>query len=129
MSRRSPGERNDIEFRSRAAGLVHQARRAGRIVIGVRQTKDAIREGRLNAALLARDLAGPRRDALLERLRGAEVPVYGGWTKDELGELAGRHAVAALGITDRHIASGLARLAADGSGGDGERREEVEQSG
>lgn len=120
MSRRDPGERGDIEFRLRAAGLVHQARRAGRIVIGVRQTRDAIREGRLSAALLARDLAGPRRQALLERLRGAAVPVYGEWTKDELGELAGRHAVAALGITDRHIASGLARLAAEGSSGDGE---------
>jgi ribosomal protein L30E len=93
-------------------------------VIGVKQTKAAVREGRLAAALLARDLAGPRRDALARRLREAGIPLYVGWAKDELGELAGRPAVAALGITDRHIASGLARLAAEGSAGDAERREE-----
>lgn len=129
MDRRNLGESADAAFRSRAAGLVRQARRAGRVVIGVRQTKDAVREGRLAAALLARDLSGSRRDALLQRLRVAGVPVYAGWTKDELGELAGRQAVAALGITDRHIADGLARLSSDDLGGDGDTGEEVEQSG
>ncbi len=129
MDRRNPGESAAAGFRSRATGLVRQARRAGRVVIGVRQTRDAVREGRLTAALLARDLAGSRRDALLRRLRDAGVPVYAGWTKDELGELTGRQAVAALGITDRHIADGLARLSADGSAEDGVTGEEVEQSG
>lgn len=128
MNRRTPGEVLDAAVRARSAGLVRQARRAGRVVIGVRQTKDAVREGRLAAALLAQDLAGSRREALLERLRSAGVPVYAGWTKDELGELAGRAAVAALGITDRHIAEGLARLSAAGSGEE-ESGEEGEQSG
>ena len=100
MNRRKPVEDRDAAVRARSAGLVRQARRAGRVVIGVRQTKDAVREGRLAAALLAQ----------------------------ELGELAGRAAVAALGITDRHIAEGLARLYAAGSGEE-ESGEEGEQSG
>jgi ribosomal protein L7Ae-like RNA K-turn-binding protein len=116
-------------FRSRAEGLVRQARRAGRVVVGVRQTVDAVRERRLTAALLASDLSGPRREALLERLRAAGVPVYEGWTKDGLGELAGRVAVAALGITDRHIADGLARLAEEATGAGEKGNEEVDQSG
>jgi ribosomal protein L7Ae-like RNA K-turn-binding protein len=116
-------------FRSRAEGLVRQARRAGRVVIGVRQTVEAVREGRLTAVLLASDLSGPRREALLRRLRAAGVPVYEEWTKDGLGELAGRVAVAALGITDRHIADGLGRLADEETGAGGVGNEEVDQSG
>jgi ribosomal protein L7Ae-like RNA K-turn-binding protein len=98
-------------------------------VVGVRQTVEAVRERRLTAALLAADLSGPRREALLERLRAAGVPVYEGWTKDGLGELAGRVAVAALGITDRHIADGLARLADETTSAGEARDEEVDQRG
>jgi ribosomal protein L7Ae-like RNA K-turn-binding protein len=129
MSLRRPVDAEGRVFRSRAEGLVRQARRAGRVVIGVRQTVDAVRERRLTAALLASDLSGPRREALLERLRASGVPVYEGWTKDGLGELAGRTAVAALGITDRHIADGLLQLADETSGAGGVGNEEVDQSG
>ncbi|HET9582336.1 MAG TPA: ribosomal L7Ae/L30e/S12e/Gadd45 family protein [Gemmatimonadota bacterium] len=128
MNLRPPVDGRDREFRSRAHGLVRQARRAGRVVVGVRQTVEAVRERRLSAVLLASDLAGPRREALLVRLRTAGVPAYEGWTKDELGELAGRVAVAALGITDRHIADGLARLAEETAAGEA-GKEEVDQSG
>jgi len=129
MSPRRPVDGGGRVFRSRAEGLVRQARRAGRVVIGVRQTVEAVRDRRLTAALLASDLSGPRREALLERLRKAGVPVYEGWTKDGLGELAGRVAVAALGITDRHIADGLIRLADEATGSGGIGNEEVDQSG
>ncbi len=129
MSRRRPVDGEGRVFRSRAEGLVHQARRGGRVVIGVKQTVEAVRERRLTAVLLASDLSGPRREALLERLRAARVPVYEGWTKDGLGELAGRVAVAALGITDRHIADGLARLADEAKGAGEGGDEEVDQSG
>ena len=129
MNRRLPVDGEGRVFRSRAEGLVRQARRAGRVVVGVRQTVEAVRERRLTAALLASDLSGPRREALLERLRVAGVPVYEGWTKDGLGEIAGRVAVAALGITDRHIADGLARLAEEVTGAGEGGNEEVDQSG
>lgn len=95
---------------SRMAALVRQARRAGRVVIGVRLNRKAAREGRLAAVIVAEDLAPARRDALIDTWRAGRIAVYGGWTKDELGELAGRPAVAVLGVTDRNIAAGLARI-------------------
>lgn len=87
------------------------ARRAGRIVVGVRLTREAVRDGRATAVLVANDLASSRRDRWIARWREAGVPVYTGWTKDELGEIAGKPAVAALTVTDPNIAAGLAGLA------------------
>lgn len=100
-------ELSSVARKGRMAGLVRQARRAGRVVVGVKLSRDAAREGRLAAALVAEDLAPARRDALTAAWRGAGVAVFRGWTKDELGELAGRPAVAVLGMTDRNIAAGL----------------------
>ena len=99
-------------LKPRVDGLVRQARRAGRIVIGVQQTRAAARAGRAAATLLADDLSPRRRETLVDRLNEAGVAMYDGWNKDELGEIAGRAAVAALTITDRHIANGLSGIVA-----------------
>jgi hypothetical protein len=61
---------------------------------------------------VADDLGSRRREILLDGLNQAGVAVYDGWNKDELGEIAGRAAVAALTITDRHIANGLSGIIA-----------------
>lgn len=110
--KKGPGARrlegSPVVRAARMAALVRQARRAGRIVIGVRLNRKAAHERRLAAVLMADDLAPARRDALTDAWRGAGIAVYHGWTKDELGELAGRAAVAVLGVTDRNIAAGLA---------------------
>ena len=98
-------------MKSRAAGLVRQARRAGRIVVGVALTKAAVRSGRVAAVLVAEDLRSDRRDALIDRWSAAGVPVFRGWSKDELGEIAGKTAVSVLAVTDRNIAAGLRALA------------------
>lgn len=92
------------------ARLVGLARRAGQVVVGVRLTRDAVRDERAAAILVADDLATRRRDRWIARWREAGVPVYAGWSKDELGELTGRPAVAALTVTDRNIAAGLREL-------------------
>ncbi|MEJ2152661.1 MAG: ribosomal L7Ae/L30e/S12e/Gadd45 family protein [Gemmatimonadota bacterium] len=99
-------------LKPRFNGLVRQARRSGRIVIGVQQTRAAAKAGRAAATLVADDLSPRRREALVDRLDETGVAMYDGWNKDELGEIAGRAAVAALTITDRHIASGLSGLVA-----------------
>ncbi len=99
-------------LKPRFNGLVRLARRSGRIVIGVQQTRAAAKAGRAAATLVADDLSPRRREALVERLDEIGVAMYDGWNKDELGEIAGRAAVAALTITDRHIASGLSGLVA-----------------
>ncbi len=109
---RSTVDRVGPTLKPRANGLVRQARRAGRIVIGVQQTRAAARAGRAAATLVADDLGSRRREILLDGLNQAGVAVYDGWNKDELGEIAGRAAVAALTITDRHIANGLSGIIA-----------------
>lgn len=86
------------------------ARRAGRIVIGVRLSREAARRGEVAAALVADDLSASRRDRLVSRWRDSGIRVLEGWSKDELGEIAGKPAVAVLGITDRNIAAGIAAL-------------------
>lgn len=97
--------------RTRMSALVRLARRAGSTKVGVRLTREAAREGRAEAILVADDLAPNQRERWIERWRGEGVAVYTGWSKDELGEIAGKPAVAALTITDRNIAAGLAELA------------------
>lgn len=116
MARSGPEpESLDAPLRARAATLVRMARRSGRLVIGVALTREAVRARRAAAVLVAEDLSSHRRDALLATWREAGLPVYRGWSKDELGELAGKPAVAVLALTDRHLADGLAQLAAEGA--------------
>ena len=103
-------ERPAASAKPRAAGLVHQARRAGRVVVGVKLSRDTVRRGKAAAILIAEDLSPNRAEGLVERWSRSGVPLYGGWTKDELGELAGKPAVAVLTITDRNIAAGLRNM-------------------
>lgn len=89
-------------------------------------TRQAVRDGRAAAVLLADDLAAGRRDRLIERCREAGVPVSHGWTKEELGEIAGKPAVAVLSVTDRNMAAGIAAIesaAGTESNSDREREE------
>lgn len=99
-------------LKPRFNGLVRQARRSGQIVIGVQQTWAAAKAGRAAATLVADDLSPRRRETLVGRLNEIGVAMYDGWNKDELGEITGRAVVAALTITDRHIASGLSGIVA-----------------
>ncbi|HUP18531.1 MAG TPA: ribosomal L7Ae/L30e/S12e/Gadd45 family protein [Gemmatimonadota bacterium] len=98
--------------KARVSGLVRQARRAGRLVVGVALTREAVRQGRATVVLVADDLSSGRRDRLLDRGREAGVPVSRGWSKDELGELAGKNAVAVLAVTDPHMAAGIVAIEA-----------------
>jgi ribosomal protein L7Ae-like RNA K-turn-binding protein len=103
-------EVSPVARKARMAALVRQARRAGRVVIGVKLNRQAARDRRLAAVLVADDLAPARREALVEAWREAGIAIHRGWSKDELGELAGRAAVAVLGLTDRNIAAGLVAI-------------------
>lgn len=84
--------------------------------MGVALTRDAVRRRRAAVVLVAEDLSSARRDRLLESWRAAGIPVSRGWTKEELGELAGKPAVAVLAVTDRHMAAGIAAIEAAGQG-------------
>ena len=95
----------------RAVGV---ARRAGCVAVGTRAVREAGRERRLSAILLARD-ASPNSRERLERVRdrsGAEIVTCG--DRASLGAAVGRGPVAALGVTERGLAEMvLATIQAD----------------
>lgn len=115
-------ERVPEALKPRVAGLLRQARRAGRIVVGIALTKQCVRDGRAKAIWIADDLSGRREESLLERWRAAGVSIYSGWTKDELGDLAGKPAVAVLSVTDPNIAAGISQILAAAMSNEEERR-------
>ena len=86
------------------------ARKAGRIVVGVALTRDSVRAGRARAVWIADDLLERRSRSLIERWGASGVAIYRGWTKEELGELAGKPAVAVLSVTDPNIVTGIERI-------------------
>ena len=115
-------ERVPEPLKPRVAGLIRLARKAGTVVVGIALTKESVREGRVRAVWIADDVSDRRGDVLLDRWRSAGVSIYRGWSKDELGELAGKPAVAVLSVTDSNIAAGVAQIVADAEPGDEERR-------
>lgn len=98
------------------------ARKAGRIVVGVALTKDGVRAGRVRAAWIADDLLAKRSQSLIDAWRATGVAIYRGWTKDELGDLAGKAAVAVLSVTDPNIAAGISQIVAAAESGEKERQ-------
>ncbi len=97
------------DLEASALQAVGVARRAGHVVIGTRAVRQAGREGRLAAMLVARDASDNARERF-ERVRlntGAELVVCG--DRSALGRAVGRGPVAVLGIT----VSGLVDLVLD----------------
>lgn len=92
--------------------MLRLARKAGRLIVGVALTRAAVRDGRVHAAWMADDLSQRRAEALLDRWRAAGIRIYRGWSKDELGDLAGKAAVAVLSVTDPNITAGVSRVVA-----------------
>ena len=105
-------ERVPDPLKPRVAGLLRLARKAGRLVVGIALTREAVREGRARAVWIADDLAERRVRSLLDRWRPTGVVIYRGWTKDELGDLTGKPAVAVLSVTDQNIAAGVSQIVA-----------------
>ncbi len=81
-------------------------------MVGIALTKQSVREGRAKAIWIADDLSARREESLLARWAAAGVGIYAGWTKDELGDLAGKPAVAVLSVTDPNIAAGISQILA-----------------
>jgi ribosomal protein L7Ae-like RNA K-turn-binding protein len=104
------------------AGLIRLARKAGRVVVGIALTRQSVREGRVRAVWIADDVSDRRSEALLDRWRSAGVEIYRGWTKDELGDLAGKAAVAVLSVTDPNIAAGVSSILAGAVSSEKERQ-------
>jgi ribosomal protein L7Ae-like RNA K-turn-binding protein len=71
---------------------------------------------------MADDLSNRRSEALLDRWRSTGVAIYRGWTKEELGDLVGKSAVAVLAVTDPNIAAGVSQIVANDGPSEQERQ-------
>lgn len=88
-------------------GLVGLGLRGRLAVVGVQQVRDSAKRGRLKVALVARDASQNSLDKITGLLAGREVPVIDVFSAAELGSVAGREAVAVVGVTDAGLAEGI----------------------
>lgn len=88
-------------------GLVGLGLRGRLAVVGVQQVRDSAKRGKLKVALVARDASQNSLDKITGLLAGREVPVIDAFSAAELGAVAGREAVAVVGVTDAGLAAGI----------------------
>jgi ribosomal protein L7Ae-like RNA K-turn-binding protein len=89
------------------------AARAGAVVWGTQQVREAVRAGRVHFAMVADDLTATGRDKLIPMLDGREVPYAVRYSRDRLGGAVGRSPLAALGVTDAGFGARLRGLLED----------------
>jgi len=90
--------------------LLGLAARAGAVVPGTQQVREAIRAGRVRFAIVAADLTATGRDKLVPLLEGREVSYALVYTRAELGQSVGRGPLAAVAVTDAGFARRLRTL-------------------
>jgi len=88
-------------------GLVGLGLRGRLAVVGVQQVKDAAKRGKLKLALVANDASQNSLDKVAGVLKARSVPVIDGFSADELGSVAGREAVAVVGVMNAGLAKGI----------------------
>ena len=93
--------------KKKALGLVGLGLRGRLAVVGVAQTRDAAKHGKLKVALVASDASKNSLDKITGLLSAHGVPVISGLSAAELGGMSGREAVAVIGVTDRGLAKGI----------------------
>ena len=88
-------------------GLVGLGLRGRLAVVGVQQVRDAAKHGKLKVALVASDASKNSLDKVSGVLKALDVPVIGALSAAELGGVAGREAVAVIGVTNAGLARGI----------------------
>jgi ribosomal protein L7Ae-like RNA K-turn-binding protein len=91
-------------------GLVGLGLRGRLAVAGVQQVRDAAKNGRLKLALVASDASQNSLDKVSGLLKARGVPMIGSFSGQELGGIAGRESVAAIGVADRGLAQGITAI-------------------
>jgi ribosomal protein L7Ae-like RNA K-turn-binding protein len=97
---------NEVAKR-KVLGLVGLGLRGRLAVVGVQQVRDAAKRGKLKVALVASDASKNSLDKVSGVLKALEVPVVGALSAAELGGVAGREAVAVIGVTNAGLARGI----------------------
>lgn len=88
-------------------GLVGLGLRGRLAVVGVQQVRDAAKHGKLKVALVASDASKNSLDKVSGLLKALDVPVVGALSAAELGGVAGREAVAVIGVINAGLARGI----------------------
>jgi len=89
-------------------GLVGLGLRGRLAVVGVQQVRDAAKRGKLKIALVASDASQNSLDKVESLLTARKVRIVRDFSGHELGEIAGRELVAAIGVSDAGLADGIA---------------------
>jgi len=97
----------DDVAKRKVLGLVGLGIRGRHAVVGVQLVRDAAKRGRLKVALVASDASQNSLDKVSSLLKARQVPVIGSMSGAELGGVAGREAVAVIGITNAGLAKGI----------------------
>jgi ribosomal protein L7Ae-like RNA K-turn-binding protein len=97
----------DDVAKRKVLGLVGLGIRGRHAVVGVQLVRDAAKRGRLKVALVASDASQNSLDKVSSLLKARQVPVIGSMRGAELGGVAGREAVAVIGITNAGLAKGI----------------------
>jgi ribosomal protein L7Ae-like RNA K-turn-binding protein len=99
-------------------GLLGLARRAGRLSIGSRETRIALRRGEIRLVILAEDASPRDRERLVRVAEEEGVPARVVEGRASLGEAIGAGDVTVVGVQDPGMAEALeARLAGIEGGG------------
>lgn len=96
--------------------MVGLAARARAVAPGTQQVRELVRAGRVHFALVANDLTATGRDKLVPLLEGRGVSYAIRYTRQELGRAVGRGPLAAVGVTDGHVARRLRTLLSEEGG-------------
>jgi len=100
----------------RALGLLGLATRAGAVVPGTEQVREAARAGKLRLALIASDASDNSRGKLLPLLAARGISHVIRFERSELGAAVGRGPLTAVGVVDAALAARLLILLDDESG-------------
>lgn len=100
------------------------AARAGTLVPGTAQVRQAVRAGRIRFAVVAADASANSREKLLPLLAARRVRFAVAFDREALGRAVGRAPLSAVGLTDERLAERVAELLSGTEGGAGGERVE-----
>ena len=99
----------------RVPGLVGLAARAGAIIGGTERVREAVRDGQVKFAIVARDASANTRDKLLPLMAARGVTVVERFTRNALGEAIGRSPVSVIGVTEAALAERIRAVVSTGT--------------
>lgn len=99
-----------------AIRLLGLAARAGTLVPGTAQVRQAVRAGRIRFAVVAADASANSREKLLPLLAARRVRFVVALDREALGHAVGRAPLSAVGLTDERLAERVAELLSETEG-------------